>query len=158
MPIKQPVQFRLVRLVPLGIAQKNPFRSLSYIDQKKGSPSVTRLGRDMVVTVTRHGIGSPFLRYIFFLGFCFFFFVLIASHGGNRGIFLKKDSPPLNIQWSDQPGPMRSWQTSQPEKWKESCEVVVSNIIFGIFTPKIGEDFQFDYCNIFQRGWNHQLQ
>ena len=26
---------------------------------------------------------------------------------------------------------------------------------FCIFTPKIGEDFQFD-DHIFQRGWNHQ--
>ena len=25
-----------------------------------------------------------------------------------------------------------------------------------IFTPRIGEDSQFDYSNIFQRGWNHQ--
>ena len=29
--------------------------------------------------------------------------------------------------------------------------------VFGIFTPKLGEDFQFDE-HIFQRGWfNHQL-
>ena len=33
---------------------------------------------------------------------------------------------------------------------------VVATQIFFIFTPKIGEDFQFDY--FFQRGWNHQLE
>ena len=27
--------------------------------------------------------------------------------------------------------------------------------MFGSFTPKIGEDFQFDE-HIFQMGWNHQ--
>ena len=44
--------------------------------------------------------------------------------------------------------------------WKKlsMCDIfwVVATQIFFIFTPKIGEDFQFDE-HIFQTGWNHQL-
>ena len=44
------------------------------------------------------------------------------------------------------------------EKKLSMCDIfwVVATQIFFIFTPKIGEDFQFDE-HIFQTGWNHQL-
>ena len=53
------------------------------------------------------------------------------------------------------------------QKWTRSINFSGSHIyiyLLGggfkdlLFSPLLGEDFQFDYCNFFQMGWNHQLE
>ena len=46
-------------------------------------------------------------------------------------------------------GFFRPWKKTYQTWW-------VSQIAFGIFTPKIGED-EPNLTNFFQMGWNHQL-
>ena len=42
-------------------------------------------------------------------------------------------------------------------KRKRHTQRLGGGFIFFIFTPNLGEMIQFDSTNIFQRGWNHQL-
>ena len=56
-----------------------------------------------------------------------------------------------------QKGPASKRKTVQPSK-----DVIPKDLLDGgfkhfWFSPPLGEMIQFDYCNIFQMSWNHQL-
>ena len=42
------------------------------------------------------------------------------------------------------------------KKFKNMCDYLVGGFKCFLFSPLPGEMIQFDYCNIFRMGWNHQ--